>query len=197
MLDRFYLIVDHLDWMERLVPLGVKLIQLRIKDEAPAEIRRQVRAGLELCRVHGAQLIVNDYWRIAIDEGCDFVHLGQEDLEAADLPAIRRANIKLGISSHSVDELDIALGVEPAYVALGPVYPTILKKMPWAPQGLERISQWKQRLQQNPLVAIGGITVERAGEVLAAGANSVAAVTDISLHPDPEARVRQWLAVTR
>jgi thiamine-phosphate pyrophosphorylase len=197
MLDPFYLIVSSLNWMQRLVPLGVKLVQLRIKDASEEELRQQVRAAKQLCENHGAQLIVNDYWQIAIDEGCDFVHLGQEDLKQADLSAIRAAGMKLGISTHDDGELATALSAEPAYIALGPVYPTILKKMPWAPQGLDRVAEWKRRVGTIPLVAIGGLTVERVPGVLAMGADHVAVVTDIALHEDPEARAREWIEATR
>ena len=183
--------------MQRLVPLGVKLVQLRIKDASEEELRQQVRAAKQLCENHGAQLIVNDYWQIAIDEGCDFVHLGQEDLKQADLSAIRAAGMKLGISTHDDGELATALSAEPAYIALGPVYPTILKKMPWAPQGLDRVAEWKRRVGTIPLVAIGGLTVERVPGVLAMGADHVAVVTDIALHEDPEARAREWIEATR
>jgi len=146
--------------------------------------------------VHGAQLVVNDYWREAIDLGADFIHLGQEDLAAADVAAIRDAGIRLGVSSHDHDELAKALAVEPDYVALGPIYETKLKKMKWAPQGLDRIGEWKAAIPC-PLVAIGGITVERAPDVFAAGADSIAVVTDLITHSDPEARTREWLDVTR
>jgi thiamine-phosphate pyrophosphorylase len=175
----------------------VKLVQLRIKDRPEPEIRQQVRDAKALCARHGAQLIVNDYWQIAIEEGCDFVHLGQGDLDGADLPAIRRAGLRLGVSTHSHAELDRALGFAPDYVALGPIYPTILKKMPWAPQGLERIGEWKRLIGDRPLVAIGGLTVERAAGVLAAGADSLAVVTDVVRSADPESRVDAWIAATR
>ncbi len=197
LIDAFYLIVDHLRWVERLVPQGVKLLQLRIKNERDEELRRQVRGALEICKQHGCQLVLNDYWQIAIDEGCDFVHLGQEDLATADVFAIRRANVRLGVSTHDDAELETALAIRPAYVALGPIYPTILKKMPWAPQGLERVGEWKRRVGDTPLVGIGGLSVERAPGVLAAGADIVSVVTDVSLHVDPESRVREWLKLTR
>jgi len=196
MIDRFYPVLPDIDWLERLVPLGVRFVQLRLKDAPADEVRRQISRAMALCADHGAQLVVNDYWREAIDLGADFVHLGQEDLAAADVPAIRDAGIRLGVSSHDHDELAKALAVEPDYVALGPVYETRLKKMKWAPQGLDRIREWKEALPC-PLVAIGGITVERAPDVLAAGADSIAVVTDLVTHPDPEARTREWLAVTR
>jgi thiamine-phosphate pyrophosphorylase len=150
-----------------------------------------------LCRDAGCQLIVNDYWQVAIEEGCDFVHLGQEDLDSADLGAIRRAGMRLGISTHDDAELERALACDPDYVALGPVYPTLLKKMKWAPQGLEKIGEWKRRVGDLPLVAIGGLTVERAAGVRAAGADIASVVTDITLSADPEARTRAWIAATR
>jgi thiamine-phosphate pyrophosphorylase len=196
MIDRFYPVLPDIDWLERLVPLGVRFVQLRLKDAPEAEVPRQINRAMALCAAHGAQLVVNDYWRAAIDLGADFVHLGQEDLAAADVPAIRQAGIKLGVSTHDHDELAKALAVEPDYVALGPVYETKLKKMKWAPQGLDRVRDWKDAVPC-PLVAIGGITVERAPDVLAAGADSIAVVTDLVTHPDPEARTREWLDVTR
>ncbi|HKQ82324.1 MAG TPA: thiamine phosphate synthase [Steroidobacteraceae bacterium] len=196
-LDRFYLIAESARWIERLVPLGVKLVQLRMKDKPLDVVRREIIAAKGICESAGAQLIVNDYWQLAIDEGCSFVHLGQTDLETADVPALRRAGIKLGISTHDHRELDRALAFDPDYVALGPIYPTILKNMPWAPQGLERIAEWKRLIGSKPLVAIGGLTVARLPDVFAAGADSAAVVTDISQHPDPEMRTREWLAATR
>ena len=195
-LDPFYLIVDSAAWIERLVPLGVKLVQLRIKDMNDVTLRREIRSAKAICERHGCRLIVNDYWRLAIDEGCDFVHLGQEDLVEADVAAIRRAGMRLGLSTHDVAELDTALAAEPDYVALGPVYPTILKAMNWAPQGLDRIAIWKQLVGARPLVAIGGLNVERIAGVFAQGADSAAVVTDVTLNADPEARTREWLAAT-
>jgi thiamine-phosphate pyrophosphorylase len=193
MLDRFYPIVPDSAWLRTIVPLGVKTVQLRAKDMPPEQIAREIAEGLAICREHGCQLIVNDYWREAIDLGADYVHLGQEDLADADLPAIRKAGIRLGISTHTQDELDIALAAEPDYVALGPIYETTLKVMRYAPQGLARIGEWKGRIDC-PLVAIGGITLERAPAVFEAGADSVAVVTDIIKYPRPEERVTAWLA---
>lgn len=196
-LDPFYPILDSAEWCRRLVPLGVKLLQLRVKDRPEAETRGEIRAAKNLCGAHGCQLVVNDYWQIAIEEGCDFVHLGQEDLDKADLPAIRRHGLKLGLSTHDDAELERALSLEPDYVALGPVYPTILKKMKWTEQGLGRVSEWKRRIGSIPLVAIGGMSVERAAGVFEAGADIVSVVTDITRNADPEARTRQWIEATR
>ena len=194
MLHAFYPVLPDADWLARLVPCGIKTVQLRLKDVSAKETRRQIADSLKLCAAHDCQLIVNDYWREAIDLGADFIHLGQEDLAAADLAAIKAAGLKLGLSTHSHEELATALAAEPDYVALGPVYETTLKKMKWAPQGLDRVREWKG-LISCPLVAIGGLTVENAGAVLRAGADSIAVVTDVITAADPEARVAEWLAM--
>ena len=191
--DVFYPIVPSALWLERLVPLGVRTVQLRVKDRTEREIRQEIAASILVAKTANCRLIVNDYWAAAIDLGATDVHLGQEDLATADLAALRRAGIAVGISTHDEAELETALAAEPAYVALGPIYETKLKAMKWAPQGLERIGQWKKRIGTLPLVAIGGITPERAGPVLSAGADSVAVITDFMTAPHPEARVRLWL----
>lgn len=195
-LDPFYLIVDSAAWIARLVPLGVKLVQLRIKEMEEQSLKAEIAGAKRICADHDCQLIVNDHWRLAIETGCDFIHLGQEDLAEADLGAIRAAGMKLGISTHDGAELRTALAEKPEYVALGPVYPTILKKMKWAPQGLDRLADWRKRVGDVPLVAIGGLNPERLPGVFEAGADSAAVVTDITLNPDPEARTREWLAAT-
>jgi thiamine-phosphate pyrophosphorylase len=196
-LPRFYPIFDDVAWLRRLLPLGVGLVQLRIKDLTGAALQRQIAQAQSLCRDAGAILVVNDHWQIAIDLGCDWVHLGQEDLDTADIPAIRRAGIRLGLSTHDHAELDRALSHAPDYVALGPVYPTILKKMKWHEQGLDKLTEWKRLIGDIPLVAIGGMSVERAQGAFDAGADVVSAVTDITLNADPEARVRQWIEAAR
>lgn len=196
-LDPFYLIVGDVAQLERLVPLGVRLVQLRIKSLPEADIRRQIARACDICTAHRARLVVNDYWEIALDLHCDFVHLGQEDMDSADFAALRRAGVRYGLSTHDEAELERALALGPAYVALGPVYPTRLKQMKWAAQGLDRVRDWKARAGATPLVGIGGLTPERLPGLFAAGAASAAVVTDIQQAPDPEARCREWLAATR
>lgn len=193
-LSPFYPIVPDADWVARIVPLGVKTIQLRIKGEPEAVVCAAMQKSLDIARRHDCQLIINDYWELAIDAGADFIHLGQEDLAAADLEAIQRAGLRLGVSTHDEIEFDIALGAKANYIALGPIYETKLKAMRFSPCGLDRILDWKRRIGEIPLVAIGGITPERAPGVIAAGADSVAVVTDFLTNSDPERRVRQWLA---
>ncbi|WP_306113135.1 MULTISPECIES: thiamine phosphate synthase [unclassified Roseovarius] len=194
-MERFYLITGHVGRLELLVPQGVKLVQLRIKEATEPEIRRQISRARDFCSVHRTQLVVNDHWQAALDLRCSFVHLGQEDMDAADFPALRRAGVRFGLSTHDEAELDRALSLDPAYVALGPIYPTLLKEMKWAPQGLARVTRWKALAGNTPLVAIGGLTPERAPGVFAAGADSAAVVTDIQQARDPEARTREWLQV--
>jgi thiamine-phosphate pyrophosphorylase len=196
-LDRFYPIIDSTSWLEPLIAGGTRLVQLRIKEGPSESIRAAILDARELCLRAGVQLIVNDYWQLALETGCDFVHLGQGDLDTADIPALRRRGIKLGISTHDPAELQRALALQPDYVALGPIYPTQLKQMPWAPQGLERIGEWKRALGALPLVAIGGLTVERAPGVFAAGADSAAVITDIVTSATPAQRIREWVAATR
>lgn len=196
-LDPFYLIVDDAAWIERLVPQGVRLVQLRCKNPDVAVVREEIRRAKAVCARYECMLIINDHWREALDLACEFVHLGQEDLDSADTVALRRAGVRLGLSTHDHDELERALTHDPAYVALGPIYPTVLKQMPWAPQGLDRIREWKARVGARPLVAIGGLTVERLAGVFGAGADSAAVVTDITRHENPEARTLEWIATTR
>jgi thiamine-phosphate diphosphorylase len=193
-LPRIYPVVDHASWIPRLASQGVRLVQLRIKQQPEQFVRAQIEVAHGYCSAAGVQLIVNDYWQLALASGCDFVHLGQGDLESADLRTLRRARVRLGISTHDEAELERALSVSPDYIALGPIYPTLLKVMPWAPQGLVRLGEWKRRIGSIPLVAIGGITLERLPGVFAAGADVAAVVTDILRASDPEERVRQWLA---
>jgi thiamine-phosphate pyrophosphorylase len=189
-----YPIVDSAAWVERLADLGVQLVQLRIKERPPGTVLQEIRTARRCCAVAGMQLVVNDHWQLALEAGCDFVHLGQGDLEGADLAALRRAGVRIGVSTHDERELERALAVAADYIALGPIYPTLLKVMPWQPQGLARIGEWKRRVGAIPLVAIGGLTVERLGGVFAAGADVAAVVTDIVRAADPELRARQWLA---
>ena len=197
MLDPFYPVVPDASWVARLVSAGARLIQLRIKDQPAEEIRRQVLQAKAACAANGAQLIVNDYWQVAIDERCDYVHLGQEDLLDADVAALRRAGIRIGVSTHDHAELDKGLAIDPDYVALGPIYETLLKQMPFAPQGLDRIAEWKKLVGDRPLVAIGGLTLERAMLCLGAGADIVSVVGAIVNHEDPIGQTRAWLAATR
>ena len=156
--------------------------------------------ALEVIKGTDAKLVVNDYWRAAIVAGAKHLHLGQEDLAElteADLAAIREAGLTLGLSTHDDEELETALRAKPDYIALGPIFPTTLKSMRFAPQGIPKITEWKKRIGDIPLVAIGGIKLEQAAEIYAAGADSIAVVSDVTQNPEPDARVRAWLSTER
>jgi thiamine-phosphate pyrophosphorylase len=195
--ERFYPVVDSLAWIRRLTGLGVGTVQLRVKDLAHGAAVTLVREAVAITRETPTALVVNDYWRAAVEAGAQHLHLGQEDLAEADLGAIRAAGLTLGLSTHDDAELATALRHAPDYIALGPIYPTTLKAMRFAPQGLDKIGAWKRRIGAIPLVAIGGITLERAPAVFAAGADAIAVVSDVTQNPDPDRRVRDWLALTR
>src|SRR5271156_3582293 len=191
--DRFYPVVDNVAWVARLTALGVGTIQLRAKNLDDSQALQIVRDALAATKGTRTKLVVNDYWRAAIAAGADHLHLGQEDLADADLKAIRDAGLTLGVSTHDDEELATALRADPDYIALGPIFPTTLKSMRFAPQGIPKITEWKKRVGDIPLVAIGGIKLEQAAAIFAAGADSIAVVSDITQNADPDARVRAWL----
>ncbi|OYU86983.1 MAG: thiamine phosphate synthase [Bradyrhizobiaceae bacterium PARB1] len=194
--DRFYPVVDTVEWVRRLTALGVGTVQLRAKDLDDASAMILFRAALDVTKGTSTKLVVNDYWRVAIELKAQHLHLGQEDLAEADVAAIKKAGITLGLSTHDEEELENALLAEPDYVALGPIFFTTLKAMRFAPQGVPKISVWKKRVGNLPLVAIGGIKFEHAAEIFAAGADSIAVVSDVTQNPDPDARTRQWLGLS-
>ena len=191
--DRFYPVVDSLAWVERLTKLGVGTVQLRAKDLNDGEALQIVTDALAITKGTATKLIVNDYWRAAVVAGAAHVHLGQEDLADADVAAIKEAGLTLGLSTHDDAELETALAAKPDYIALGPIFPTTLKSMRFAPQGIAKIGEWKKRVGNIPLVAIGGIKLEQAADIFAAGADSIAVVSDVTQNADPDARVRAWL----
>lgn len=194
-LDPFYPIVPDTAWVAHVAELGAVTLQLRFKSDDPHAVRREIAASLCLADAFpDLTLIINDHWQDALELGAKAVHLGQHDLATADVPALKAAGIAIGISTHSDDELKVALDAQPDYVALGPVFETKLKAMPWAPQGLEHVTAWKQKIGALPLVAIGGLTPERASLALEAGADSAAVITDFFTAPDPGARVTEWIA---
>jgi thiamine-phosphate pyrophosphorylase len=191
--DRFYPVVDSVAWVARLAKLGVGTVQLRAKDLDDGAALQLVTDALAVTKDTSTKLVVNDYWRAAVVAGAKHLHLGQEDLAEADLAAIRDAGLTLGISTHDDAELETALRAKPDYIALGPIFPTTLKSMRFAPQGIPKITEWKKRIGTIPLVAIGGIKLEQAAAIFAAGADSIAVVSDVTQNADPDSRVRDWL----
>jgi len=180
-----YPVVDSVEWVERLLPLGVKTIQLRIKNAAPEFIDAAVAKAVALSRQFDARLFINDYWQLAIKHQAYGVHLGQEDLDTASLQAISAAGLHLGVSTHNWFEIGRAHAMHPSYIAIGPIFPTTLKKMRWEKQGVQRLAQWVKLLRADyPLVAIGGINDGNIDEVLGAGVGSVAVVSAITQAAD-------------
>jgi thiamine-phosphate pyrophosphorylase/hydroxymethylpyrimidine kinase/phosphomethylpyrimidine kinase/thiamine-phosphate diphosphorylase len=196
----FYPVVPTAAWVERLLGWGVRTIQLRIKaaDHTPANIAAEVKAAIDAGKaVPGAQVFINDHWQLALSAGAYGVHLGQEDLDSADIEALRRAGIRLGLSTHTPEELARAKAVQPSYLAIGPIYPTTLKVMPYEPVGLARLALWAKQAAPYPVVAIGGISLDRMPGVLACGVDGVAVVSAVTLAADPQQAALDGLTLTR
>lgn len=191
--QRIYPVVDRAFWVDRLGRAGARFIQIRIKDMEGHALREELKTALDMARKHDVSLVINDYWELAIELGAPWLHIGQEDLDTATPELIRQKGVRIGISTHSVAELERALSHQPDYVALGPIWATRLKKMAFGPQGTARLTEWRGLIGDTPLVAIGGITLERAPDCIRAGADCVSAVSDFIFAPDPEARVGEWL----
>ncbi|MCH5051646.1 thiamine phosphate synthase [Pectobacterium aquaticum] len=180
-----YPVVDSVEWIERLLSVGVKTIQLRIKDRSDEQAEADVIQAIALGRRYQAQLFINDYWKLAVKHQAYGVHLGQEDLDTADLAAIKKAGLRLGVSTHDDRELARAVAINPSYIALGHIFPTQTKDMPSAPQGLAELTRHITDLQDHfPTVAIGGISIDRVPAVLATGVGSIAVVSAITQAPD-------------
>ena len=195
----FYPVVPTAAWVERLLGWGVRTIQLRIKtaDHMPAEISAQIIASIEAGKaVPGAQVFINDHWQLALRAGAYGVHLGQEDLDVADIEALKSAGLRLGLSTHTPDELARAKAVQPSYLAIGPIYPTTLKVMPYNPVGLVQLAEWAKLAAPYPVVAIGGISLDRLPGVrncLSGAWDGVAVVSAVTLAADPQQATLQGL----
>lgn len=188
-----YPVVDSVEWIARLLEAGVRTIQLRIKDRPDAAVEPAIKEAIALGKRYRARLFINDYWRLAIKHHAYGVHLGQEDLDVANLNAIHEAGLRLGVSTHDDAELERALAIRPSYIALGHIFPTQTKAMPSAPQGLIELQRHLARLDGIPTVAIGGISIERAPDVLATGVGSIAVVSAITQALDWRAATQRLL----
>ena len=193
-----YAVLPDAAWVGRMARAGVPTVQLRFKSDDAAAIEREVRAAVEAVRGTSARLFINDHWPVAIDAGAYGVHLGQEDLDAiapAHLKKIRNAGLRLGVSTHGYAEMVRADAVSPSYIAMGAVFPTTLKRMATAPQGIARLSAYARLLRGYPQVAIGGIDAARISEVLATGVGSVAVVRALVAAADPEAVAAELISL--
>ncbi len=189
-LPRFYPVFDDVAWLRRSLPLGVRLVQLRLKDRSEADLRGQLSEGLALCRAWGTTLVVNDHWQAAIDLGCDWLHLGQEDLDDSDLGAIRAAGLRLGVSTHDPAELDRALSVGADYVALGAMFPTRVK--PDAVRTSMALLREVKATCPVPVATIGGIRLDNTPALIEAGADMVAVISDLFDAPDIAGRAQAF-----
>jgi thiamine-phosphate pyrophosphorylase len=191
--DNFYPVMPNLKWVQIVAESGARFIQIRLKDIDDDEKDLELMNAISYSHQKGFNLVINDYWEEAMTLKAEWLHLGQEDLETADMKAIKKAGIKLGISTHNLEELDNAMQYSPDYIALGPIYFTRLKSMKFAPQGLDEIKLWKQKIDNIPLVAIGGLNLDRAKLAFDVGADCVSVVTDITLHQNPQQHINDWL----
>lgn len=195
---RFYAVVPTADWVDRMVQAGADTVQLRNKQLIGSALYHEIERSMSYVEHSHTKLFINDYWWEAIDCGAYGVHLGQEDVASADLVAIRKANLRLGVSTHSLAELDKALSIKPSYVACGAIFPTATKPMATAPQGLEKLRQYVNYVREHgnlTMVAIGGITLENAAEVLATGVSSLAVVRAVTEAADPASVVKAFQAL--
>lgn len=187
----FYPVVPDAAWVARLLDWGVRTVQLRFKpgQHSETELANQVGAAVAAGRsVAGAQVFINDHWKQAIAAGAYGVHLGQEDwaaLREDERDVLRASGVRLGLSTHTPAELARAQSAGPSYLAIGPVYPTTLKVMPYDPVGLDQLARWTAHVSPCPVVAIGGISLERVPGVLACGVNGVAVVGAVIQAADP------------
>lgn len=192
---KFYAVVPSAEWVVRMVKAGADTVQLRCKTLRGNELKNEIARCVAACEGSGTQLFINDHWREAIEAGAYGVHLGQEDMDTADLAAIAKAGLRLGLSTHSVAELDRALSVRPSYVASGAIFPTTTKQMPTAPQGLDKLREYVRQAGNTPVVAIGGIGLDNARDVLSTGVSSLAVVRAVTEAADPEAVVKAFQAL--
>lgn len=187
-----YPIVNSVGWLEKLLLLGVKTIQLRIKDKKNVALEREIERAILIAKECNARLFINDYWELAIAYHAYGVHLGQEDLATADLEKIYQAGLRLGISTHNDDEISLVNKLNPSYIACGPIYPTQSKILAFEPHGVSRLQHWRRTLPTK-VVAIGGITLERMPDVLATGVDGVAIISAITEAEDPIAMTQKLL----
>ena len=190
-----YAVLPDAAWVARMAAAGMPTLQLRFKSSDAQAVRQQVQEAVAAVRGRATRLFINDHWREAIEAGAYGVHLGQEDLEVTDLDAIRRAGLRLGLSSHGYAEMLRAAAVQPSYLALGAVYATTLKRMPTPPQGPARLAAYAALMRGRSLVAIGGIDAARFAEVKPSGVGSIAVVRALVAAADPEAEARRLMAL--
>jgi len=188
-----YVIVDSYEWIERLIHAGVKTLQIRIKDRSPEQAEEEIARCIALAKQHQVRLFVDDFWQLATKYQAYGVHLGQEDLRTADLNAIQQAGLRLGVSTHNREEIELVLPLRPSYIALGHIFPTQSKIMPSAPQGIASLAAQVKDLGDIPTVAIGGITASHFADVLATDVGSIAVISAVTQAEDWQSAVKNLL----
>jgi thiamine-phosphate pyrophosphorylase len=191
-----YVVAPSAAWVAKLSEMGVPTLQLRFKSDDPGAIRAEVKAAIAAVKHTSCRLFINDHWQIALEEGAWGVHLGQEDLDATDVTPLQAAGVRLGVSTHGYAEMLRADRVRPSYIAIGAIYPTTLKMMTTAPQGIARLGAYtaliKRLPQPYPMVAIGGIDRQRLPDVLQSGVGSVAVVRAVLAADDPASEIQAF-----
>jgi len=175
-----YAVMDSIEWLQRCFQQGIKTAQLRIKDSADPQLSNKIAQAVELAKQYQAKLFINDHWQLAIEHGAYGVHLGQEDLDSANLVAIKKAGLRLGISTHGFYEMLRAHNYKPSYLAFGAIFPTQTKDMTGQIQGLAKLTHFVALMKNYPSVAIGGITLENIEKVVKTRVKSIALVTAIT-----------------
>lgn len=200
-----YAVVPSAEWIERLVPLAVPTVQLRFKSDDGAAVQAEVARAAKAAKGQASRLFINDHWRVALDHhaamggdsGIYGIHLGQEDLDEADLDAIRASGLRLGVSTHGYAEMLRVAAIGPSYLALGAIFPTTTKVMPTAPQGMGRFRAYVALMQPvvPALVGIGGVNGTNLREVLDVGVGSAAVVRAVTEASDVPAAVASLTAL--
>ena len=191
-----YAVLPDAAWVGRMARAGVPTVQLRFKSDDTDAIDAEIHAAVQAVQGTGALLFINDHWQVALAAGAYGVHLGQEDLDALqphEVATLHASGVRLGVSTHGYAEMLRAAAVWPSYIAMGAVFPTTLKRMETAPQGVARLALYAKLMQQFPLVAIGGIGAEQFAQIAATGVGSIAVVRALVNAPDPEAAVAQLM----
>ncbi len=200
-LPRLYVILDasllkqsEKECAVKLVAAGVRLLQYRNKKASARELLEKSRGIAELVCPQGVTFFVNDRPDVAYLAGASGVHVGQHDLNADQARAVLGKDKLVGVSTHNLEQFAAAAATSADYIAIGPIFATGTKANPDPVVGEELIRRARSG-SDKPIVAIGGITLERAAEVIAAGADSVAVISDILLAPDPAERAAKYISI--
>jgi hydroxymethylpyrimidine kinase/phosphomethylpyrimidine kinase/thiamine-phosphate diphosphorylase len=193
-----YPIVDSSDLVKLMFENGAVTVQLRIKNKDRDFIESEIKKSVEISKKYpNSQFFVNDEWELAIEYGAFGVHLGQEDVEnllPENIEKICKYGLRLGISTHNADEINYALEFQPSYLAIGPIFSTKSKNLPYECHGIEGFKEIRKKLDY-PLVAIAGINLENGVDLINAGVDGIAVMSDITKNPKPDKRVQEWIKI--